>query len=71
LVGYGNIAGFGPVLASANDLLVQGTPLLTYDSNPPQRDPDPDRRAEYAGSALEAVIHRDVPSPSATPGQNS
>ncbi len=50
LVAYGNLATYEPVLADANDLLMRGTSLLTYNSNLlsqtyPERLADSARRA--------------------------
>jgi NADPH2:quinone reductase len=54
LVVYGNIATFEPVSVSANDLLMHGQSLLTYNSNLLSRT-DPERLADSARHALALV----------------
>jgi NADPH:quinone reductase-like Zn-dependent oxidoreductase len=49
---YGNIGSFEPVLASANDLLMQGKSILTYNSNLLGQT-HPERLADSARHALE------------------
>ncbi|WP_113699863.1 quinone oxidoreductase family protein [Nonomuraea lactucae] len=51
---YGNIATFEPVPVSANDLLMQGTSMLTYNSNLLSQT-HPERLADSARRALELV----------------
>ena len=59
LVAYGNIASFAPVQVSVNDLLAQGTSLLTFNSNLLSQT-DPARLAESARAALAHVTNGDV-----------
>ncbi|MEV0237049.1 zinc-binding dehydrogenase [Nonomuraea sp. NPDC050786] len=59
LVVYGDIAGFEPVQVSANDLLMQGKSLLTYNSNLLSQT-HPERLADSARRALEAVAEGQV-----------
>ncbi|MGP3921274.1 quinone oxidoreductase family protein [Nonomuraea sp. 10N515B] len=54
IVVYGNIATFEPVSVSANDLLMQGTSMLTYNSNLLSQT-HPERLADSARRALELV----------------
>ncbi|MDP4503219.1 quinone oxidoreductase family protein [Nonomuraea turcica] len=54
IVVYGNIATFEPVSVSANDLLMQGTSMLTYNSNLLSQT-HPERLADSARHALELV----------------
>lgn len=54
LVVYGNIATFEPVSVSANDLLMQGKSMLTYNSNLLSQT-HPERLADSARRALELV----------------
>lgn len=54
IVIYGNIATFEPVSVSANDLLMQGTSMLTYNSNLLSQT-DPKRLADSARRALELI----------------
>ena len=54
LVAYGNLATYEPVLASANDLLMHGKSLLTYNSNLLSRT-HPERLADSARRALGLV----------------
>ncbi|MFI9329008.1 zinc-binding alcohol dehydrogenase family protein [Kitasatospora sp. NPDC052868] len=54
LVAYGNLATYEPVLADANDLLMQGRSLLTYNSNLLSRT-HPERLADSARRALGLV----------------
>jgi NADPH2:quinone reductase len=54
LVVYGNISSFEPVLASANDLLMEGKSLVTYNSNLLSQT-HPERLAGSARRALEHV----------------
>ena len=54
IVVYGNIATFEPVSVSANDLLTQGTSILTYNSNLLSQT-HPERLADSARRALELV----------------
>ncbi|WP_218825472.1 quinone oxidoreductase family protein [Streptosporangium subroseum] len=51
---YGNIATFEPVSVSVNDLLTQGTSMLTYNSNLLSQT-HPERLADSARRALELV----------------
>ncbi|MEU6803189.1 quinone oxidoreductase family protein [Streptomyces neyagawaensis] len=51
LVAYGNLSTYEPVLTNANDLLMQGTSLLTYNSNLLSRT-HPDQLADSARRAL-------------------
>jgi NADPH:quinone reductase len=59
LVVYGNIATFEPVTVSANDLLMQGQSLMTYNSNLLSRT-DPDRLTRSAARALALVADGSV-----------
>jgi NADPH2:quinone reductase len=59
IVVYGNIATFEPVPVSANDLLVQGTSMLTYNSNLLSRT-SPERLADSARRALELIADGEV-----------
>ncbi|MFF5205821.1 zinc-binding alcohol dehydrogenase family protein [Streptosporangium sp. NPDC000396] len=54
IVVYGNIATFEPVSVSANDLLMRGTSMLTYNSNLLSQT-HPERLADSARRALELV----------------
>ncbi|MEU6879455.1 zinc-binding alcohol dehydrogenase family protein [Streptomyces sp. NPDC046712] len=54
LVAYGNLATYEPVLADANDLLMHGKSLLTYNSNLLSRT-HPERLADSARRALGLV----------------
>ena len=56
LVAYGNISSYEPVLADANDLLMNGKSLLTYNSNLLSRT-HPDRLATSARQALDLLAH--------------
>jgi NADPH2:quinone reductase len=51
---YGNIATFEPVTVSANDLLMQGQPLMTYNSNLANQT-RPQRLADSAARAMALV----------------
>ena len=59
IVVYGNIATFEPVSVSANDLLMQGTSMLTYNSNLLSQT-HPERLADSARRALELVGNGEV-----------
>ncbi|MFD3536241.1 zinc-binding alcohol dehydrogenase family protein [Streptomyces sp. NPDC058664] len=59
LVAYGNLATYEPVLADANDLLMQGTSLLTYNSNLLSQT-YPERLADSARRALDLVADGQV-----------
>jgi NADPH2:quinone reductase len=54
IVVYGNIATFEPVSVSANDLLMRGTSMLTYNSNLLSQT-HPERLADSVRRALELV----------------
>ncbi|MFG2054165.1 zinc-binding alcohol dehydrogenase family protein [Micromonospora sp. NPDC048930] len=54
IVVYGNIATFEPVTVSANDLLMQGQSLLTYNSNLASQT-NPKRLADSAARAMKLV----------------
>lgn len=54
LVAYGNLATYEPVLADANDLLMHGKSLLTYNSNLLSQT-HPERLADSARHALSLV----------------
>ncbi|MFE6072136.1 zinc-binding alcohol dehydrogenase family protein [Streptomyces sp. NPDC056525] len=54
LVAYGNLATYEPVLANANDLLMHGKSLLTYNSNLLSQT-HPERLADSACRALDLV----------------
>lgn len=54
LVAYGNLATYEPVLANANDLLMHGKSLLTYNSNPLSRT-HPERLADTTRRVLDLV----------------
>ena len=54
LVAYGNLGGYEPVVADVNDLLAQGTSLMTYNSNLLART-HPGRFADSARRALALV----------------
>ncbi|MFD9498882.1 zinc-binding alcohol dehydrogenase family protein [Streptomyces sp. NPDC060035] len=54
LVAYGNLGTYEPVLADTNDLLMQGTSLVTYNSNLLSRT-HPERLADSARRALGLV----------------
>jgi NADPH:quinone reductase len=54
IVVYGNIATFAPVSVSANDLLMQGMSMLTYNSNLLSQT-HPERLADSARRALELI----------------
>lgn len=56
---YGNIATFEPVMASANDLLMAGKSLLTYNSNLLSQT-HPNRLADSARHALRLVAYGHV-----------
>ncbi|MBF6300685.1 zinc-binding dehydrogenase [Nocardia amamiensis] len=59
IVVYGNIATFEPVTVSANDLLMQGQSLLTYNSNLASRT-HPNRLADSAAQAMAMVADGSV-----------
>lgn len=59
IVAYGNMATFEPVTISANDLLMQGQSLLTYNSNLLSQT-SPDRLAASATRALALVADGSV-----------
>jgi NADPH2:quinone reductase len=59
LAAYGNISSFEPVLASANDLLMQGTSLLTYNSILLSQT-HPERLADSARQALKHLVDGQV-----------
>ncbi|GAB7184238.1 hypothetical protein ATKI12_4069 [Kitasatospora sp. Ki12] len=59
LVAYGNLATYEPVLADANDLLMHGKSLLTYNSNLLSRT-HPERLADSARRALGLVAEGKV-----------
>ncbi|WP_155371689.1 quinone oxidoreductase family protein [Catellatospora vulcania] len=63
IVVYGNIADFAPVTVSANDLLMRGQSLLTYNSNLAGQT-DPQRLARSADRAMSLVadgsVHIDI-----------
>lgn len=59
IVVYGNIATFEPVSVSANDLLMQGASMLTYNSNLLSRT-HPERLADSARRAVELVANGKV-----------
>lgn len=59
LAAYGNISSFEPVLASANDLLMQGTSLLTYNSILLSQT-HPERLADSARHALKHLADGQV-----------
>ncbi|GAB3842590.1 zinc-binding dehydrogenase [Dactylosporangium cerinum] len=59
IVVYGNIATFEPVTVSANDLLMQGQSLLTYNSNLASQT-DPQRLADSATRAMALVADGSV-----------
>ncbi|MFD4945205.1 zinc-binding alcohol dehydrogenase family protein [Streptomyces sp. NPDC058239] len=63
LAAYGNLSTYEPVLASANDLLMHGTSLVTYNSNLLHRT-HPERLADSAYRALRLVadgrVHVDI-----------
>ncbi|MGG8407870.1 zinc-binding dehydrogenase [Streptomyces sp. 12297] len=65
LVAYGNLATYEPVLANANDLLMHGKSLLTYNSNllsqtHPERLADSARRA--LGLVADGKVRMDITS---------
>ncbi|MFE7796877.1 zinc-binding alcohol dehydrogenase family protein [Nocardia sp. NPDC057440] len=59
IVVYGNIATFEPVTVSANDLLIQGQSLLTYNSNLASQI-NPKRLADSAARAMTLVADGSV-----------
>ena len=59
LAAYGNIATFDPVTVSANDLLMTGTSLLTYNSSLLSQT-DPGRLARSARAALQTLASGQV-----------
>ncbi|MFD6275515.1 zinc-binding alcohol dehydrogenase family protein [Streptomyces sp. NPDC060209] len=59
LVAYGNLATYEPVLVNANDLLMHGKSLLTYNSNLLSRT-YPERLADSARRALRLVAEGTV-----------
>jgi NADPH2:quinone reductase len=59
LVAYGNIATFDPVTVSANDLLMTGTSLLTYNSSLLSQT-NPGRLADSARAALQFLASGQV-----------
>ncbi|WP_067467759.1 quinone oxidoreductase family protein [Nocardia amamiensis] len=59
IVVYGNIATFEPVTVSANDLLMQGQSLLTYNSNLASQT-HPQRLADSAAHAMAMVADGSV-----------
>jgi NADPH:quinone reductase len=59
LVAYGNLATYEPVLANANDLLMHGKSLVTYNSNLLSQT-HPERLADSARHALGLVADRQV-----------
>ena len=59
LVAYGNLSTYEPVLADANDLLMQGTSLMTYNSNLLSRT-HPEQLADSARRALDLVADAQV-----------
>ncbi|MEU4341711.1 zinc-binding dehydrogenase [Nocardia sp. NPDC023852] len=59
IVVYGNIATFEPVTVSANDLLMRGQSLLTYNSNLASQT-RPQRLADSAARALALVADGSV-----------
>jgi NADPH:quinone reductase len=59
IVVYGNIATFEPVTVSANDLLMQGQSLMTYNSNLASQT-NPERLADSAARALALVADGSV-----------
>ncbi|MFQ6393947.1 quinone oxidoreductase family protein [Nocardia sp. KC 131] len=59
IVVYGNIATFEPVSVSANDLLMHGTSMLTYNSNLLSQT-HPEQLADSARRALELVAEGTV-----------
>ncbi|MFC4504693.1 MULTISPECIES: quinone oxidoreductase family protein [Streptomyces] len=59
LVSYGNLAGYEPVLANDNDLLMHGKSFLTYNSNLLSQT-HPERLADSARRALGLVAHGKV-----------
>ncbi|MFI6407696.1 zinc-binding alcohol dehydrogenase family protein [Streptomyces sp. NPDC050548] len=59
LVAYGNLSTYEPVLADVNDLLMQGTSLMTYNSNLLSRT-HPQQLADSARRALDLVADAQV-----------
>ncbi len=59
IVVYGNIATFEPVTVSANDLLMRGQSLMTYNSNLAGQT-DPKRLADSAARAMSLVADGSV-----------
>ncbi|MBK3562951.1 zinc-binding alcohol dehydrogenase family protein [Streptomyces sp. MBT62] len=59
LVAYGNLSTYEPVVADANDLLMQGTSIVTYNSNLLSRT-HPEQLADSARHALDLVADAHV-----------
>jgi NADPH2:quinone reductase len=59
LVAYGNLSTYEPVLANANDLLMQGKSLMTYNSNLLSRT-QPEQLADSARRALDLVAEGQI-----------